>query len=102
MIDPNVYFNAALLVRKYYFCHSYACIAIEEECFNWGEMTYKNDQEYKKYYAEWFKPSDKNLGQIWYGTDLDDENQLSRELSLLFMHEIAKAGERADYRGKDD
>jgi len=88
-LDPEVYLQAAQRIRYEYddwhdFGHlKYACWAIGH---NW---------DYINYYAYWFKPEGEKGSWFCDGNFLEPhnwnhENQLARQLSLLFMYEIAR------------
>lgn len=84
-LDPKIYRRAAEILAPRFFIvngdPNYACDAI------W-QMDYKNRHANKALFADYFCPPESHITTIWYGS-VEAENQLARQLALLFMEQIA-------------
>lgn len=85
-INPNVYKKAAKHIDcKMYYAgyHRGACHSIEL-----ASSDYRVSRKHIELFDKYFNP--KNGLDYWFGERVNSENQLSRELALDFMAEIAK------------
>ncbi len=91
MKSSNVYKKAAQLIKNNN--KAFACLAIKSAMNKYDIDIEDNITEIKRF-EKYFKPRglprDVTRDTGWFGTPLYRENQIHREIALLFMAEITK------------
>ena len=89
MIDPKVYFEAAIRAFE---DRNPACYAINvsREAYRNGMDYYRAISEESNLFKHFFKPIESHYEPYWFGDSLSEEEQEHRTTALLLMYEMAK------------